>query len=188
VVTETVATHNKPNQNHDVCMKTLRSIYNSYTKDYAPSKGRPTKLIVVGSGIAGLGCARQLVNLFRHNADRFPEGNIPEVIVLEGRDRIGGRTNSRRLVPSPIADGSESSLSSITSSPTKVSPVFEEGARFVHGVDTGDPLVQIIKYQLKLNLSQVSNDRLLLSGPSSRKRWYQENEDGYRLGLTGLTS
>src|SRR5437762_7931103 len=136
-------------------------------------------VIVIGSGIAGLGCARQLVNLFRQCADRFPKGTIPEVIVLEGRDRIGGRTNSRRLVPSPIADGSKSSLSSITSSPTKVSPVFDVGARFIHGVVSGDPLVHIIKHQLKLELSQVSNDRLLLSDASSRKHWDQENVYGY---------
>src|SRR5204863_2379189 len=62
------------------------------------------QVFVIGSGISGLSCARQLENLFQQFADRFLEGDIPEVIVLEGRNRIGGRKNSRRLVPSALAD------------------------------------------------------------------------------------
>jgi hypothetical protein len=61
-------------------------------------KGRPAKrkrktVAVIGAGMSGLGCARQLEGLFAQFQDRFSKigEDIPSIVVLEGRDRIGGR-------------------------------------------------------------------------------------------------
>ncbi|KAI1739320.1 vacuolar protein sorting 33A-like protein [Xylaria scruposa] len=64
---------------------------------------KPTRrgktIVVIGAGMSGLGCARQLDSLFKQYADRFYdlEQGQPNVIVLEGRDRLGGRVYSRVL-------------------------------------------------------------------------------------------
>ncbi|KAI0547423.1 Sec1-like protein [Xylaria curta] len=60
---------------------------------------RGKTIVVIGAGMSGLGCARQLHSLFKQYADRFynlGQGH-PNVIVLEGRDRLGGRVYSRAL-------------------------------------------------------------------------------------------
>ncbi|KAI0863288.1 Sec1-like protein [Xylaria cubensis] len=60
---------------------------------------RGKTIVVIGAGMSGLGCARQLDSLFKQYADRFYdlEQGHPNVIVLEGRDRLGGRVYSRAL-------------------------------------------------------------------------------------------
>lgn len=56
-------------------------------------------IVVIGAGIAGLACARQLENLLERYADVILREyeDIPRVIVVEGRKRIGGRVYSPRL-------------------------------------------------------------------------------------------
>ncbi|KAI0102944.1 Sec1-like protein [Nemania sp. FL0031] len=56
-------------------------------------------VVVIGAGMSGLGCARQLDGLFKQYADLFYdlEQEHPRVIVVEGRDRVGGRVYSRAL-------------------------------------------------------------------------------------------
>ncbi|MQA72959.1 MAG: FAD-dependent oxidoreductase [Solirubrobacterales bacterium] len=53
-----------------------------------PSEARETEVVVVGAGLAGLAAARELRRSGR------------DVIVLEARDRVGGRTLNE-----PIGDG-----------------------------------------------------------------------------------
>ncbi|KAI0486392.1 Sec1-like protein [Xylaria cf. heliscus] len=62
-----------------------------------PRRGKT--VVVIGAGMSGLGCARQLDSLFKQYADRFYdlEQEPPNVIVLEGRDRLGGRVYSRAI-------------------------------------------------------------------------------------------
>ena len=55
--------------------------------------GEPTRVVVIGAGMAGLGAANAL-----HNAG-------VEVIVLEGRDRLGGRTWTRDVGGVPVDVG-----------------------------------------------------------------------------------
>ncbi|KAL4948068.1 flavin-containing amine oxidoreductase-domain containing protein [Aspergillus filifer] len=106
----------------------------------SPKKGRRREgpvIVVVGAGMAGLGCARQLEGLFHHYRDN---SSSPRVIVLEGRRRIGGRIYSHPL----------RSLESSTLPPGLV-PKAEMGAQIVVGFDHGNPLDQIIRGQLALS-------------------------------------
>ncbi|KAI2633711.1 vacuolar protein sorting 33A-like protein [Hypomontagnella submonticulosa] len=68
------------------------------TKKTRPSKKGKT-VVVIGAGMAGLGCARQLDSLFQQYARQFQdlEEEAPRVMILEGRNRLGGRVYSRAL-------------------------------------------------------------------------------------------
>lgn len=105
-----------------------------------PNKHRRRKegpvIVVVGAGMAGLGCARQLEGLFRHYHDSFTSARV---IVLEGRRRIGGRIYSHPL----------HSLQSKELAPG-LKPKVEMGAQIVVGFGRGNPLDQIIRGQLGL--------------------------------------
>ena len=93
-------------------------------------------IVVIGGGMAGLSTARQLTNLFKHYPDRAP----PKVIVLEGRDRIGGRIYSHPLT----------SMRSTKLSPDQ-RPTAEMGAHIIVGFERGNPLDAIIRGQLALD-------------------------------------
>ena len=56
-------------------------------------------IVIVGAGIAGLSCARQLENLFERFSYQILADyeDLPRVLVLEGRKRIGGRIYSPML-------------------------------------------------------------------------------------------
>ena len=104
-----------------------------------PRRGRRKDgpiIIVVGGGVGGLGCARQLEGLFRHYRDA---DTAPRVIVLEGRRRIGGRVYSHPL----------RSLQSNMLPPGLV-PKAEMGAQIIVGFEHGNPLDQIVRGQLAL--------------------------------------
>lgn len=92
-------------------------------------------VVVIGAGMAGLSCARQLTNAFQ----QFPNSAAPKVIVLEGRKRIGGRIYSHPL----------SSLRS--SLPDNQRATAEMGAHIIVGFEHGNPLDAIIRGQLALN-------------------------------------
>ncbi|KAI1959671.1 hypothetical protein LOZ58_004480 [Ophidiomyces ophidiicola] len=101
----------------------------------ARKKERQT-IVIIGAGMAGLGCARQVQNLFQN----LDENSVsPKVIVLEGRRRIGGRIYSHPL-KSLNSDVLESGLRSTA----------EMGAQIVVGFDHGNPLDPIIRAQLAL--------------------------------------
>ncbi|KAL5340788.1 flavin-containing amine oxidoreductase-domain containing protein [Aspergillus crustosus] len=105
-----------------------------------PKKGRRKEgpvIVVIGAGMAGLGCARQLEGFFKHFHD---SSTSPRVIVLEGRRRIGGRIYSHPL----------RSLQSSTLPPGLV-PKAEMGAQIIVGFEHGNPLDQIIRGQLALS-------------------------------------
>ncbi|EAW10728.1 putative lysine-specific histone demethylase Aof2 [Aspergillus clavatus NRRL 1] len=104
-----------------------------------PKKGRRKDgpvIVVIGAGMAGLGCARQLEGLFSQYHDPLIS---PRVVVLEGRRRIGGRIYSHPL----------QSLRSSKFAPGFV-PKAEMGAQIIVGFDRGNPLDQIIRGQLAL--------------------------------------
>ncbi|PYH89380.1 lysine-specific histone demethylase Aof2 [Aspergillus ellipticus CBS 707.79] len=104
-----------------------------------PTKGRRREgpvIVIIGAGMAGLGCARQLEGLFNHYHDPLTS---PRVVLLEGRRRIGGRIYSHPL----------RSLQSSTLPPELV-PKAEMGAQIIVGFDHGNPLDQIIRGQLAL--------------------------------------
>ncbi|KAF3389570.1 hypothetical protein F1880_004249 [Penicillium rolfsii] len=106
----------------------------------APRRGRRKEgpvILVVGAGVGGLGCARQLEGLFKHYRDSDTE---PRVIVIEGSPRIGGRVYShplRSLQSDMLPDG--------------LVPKAEMGAQIIIGFDHGNPLDQIVRGQLALH-------------------------------------
>lgn len=57
-----------------------------------PAIRRP-KIVVIGAGMAGISTARELVNLYAV----CPPDLRPEIVLLEGRQRIGGRVSSFEL-------------------------------------------------------------------------------------------
>jgi monoamine oxidase len=74
----------------------------------APTVEPPRPVIVVGAGMAGLGAARAL-----------QQGGF-DVLVLEARDRIGGRAWTRDLAGAPV----------------------EMGAMYIHGIE-GNPVAEV---------------------------------------------
>ena len=104
------------------------------TKRRRKESSRET-IIVIGGGMAGLSCARQLTSVFQHYPDHAP----PRVIVLEGRHRIGGRIYSHPL----------SCLPSTSLEPHQ-RPTAEMGAHIIVGFEHGNPLDAIIRGQLAL--------------------------------------
>ncbi|KAK6591275.1 flavin containing amine oxidoreductase [Botrytis cinerea] len=60
-------------------------------------------IAVIGAGMSGLGCARQLESLFAQFEHRFHEmgETLPRVVIVEGRDRVGGRVYSHQFASRP---------------------------------------------------------------------------------------
>lgn len=100
------------------------------------SEGAGQTIVVIGGGMAGLGCARQLTSVFDH----FPDHKPPRIVILEGRGRIGGRIYSHRLA----------SKRSQTLAPNQ-RPTAEMGAHIVVGFEHGNPLDAIVRGQLALD-------------------------------------
>lgn len=98
---------------------------------------------VIGAGMSGLGCARQLEGLFSHYKDRFKaQGqDVPKVIVVEGRDRVGGRVYSR---------GFQSNTSKSTLKRGNRCTA-EMGGMIITGFDRGNPLNILVRGQLALD-------------------------------------
>ncbi|KAL1849296.1 hypothetical protein Plec18170_007588 [Paecilomyces lecythidis] len=104
-----------------------------------PKRGRRREgpvIVIVGAGMSGLGCARQLEALFNQYRD---SSTSPRVVVLEGRRRIGGRVYSHPL----------RSLQS-TTLPQGLRSTAEMGAQIVVGFDHGNPIDPILRAQLAL--------------------------------------
>lgn len=110
--------------------------------NFKPRKSSKQKTIaVIGAGMSGLGCARQLEALFAQLGQEWTDdGELPpKVVVLEGRKRIGGRVYSHPL------------RSQVTGSlPDSLRNTAEMGAQIVTGFDHGNPLNAIIRGQLGL--------------------------------------
>ena len=109
-----------------------------------PRKGRRKEgpvIAVIGAGVGGLGCARQLEGLLTHYRD---SETSPRVVVIEGRRRIGGRIYSHPL----------NSMKSDTL-PEGLVPKAEMGAQIITGFDRGNPLDQIVRAQLALHYHHI---------------------------------
>ena len=115
-----------------------------------PAKRQKT-VVVIGAGMAGLGCARQLEGLFSQFGDKLPPDELPpRVVVLEGRGRIGGRVYSH-----PLKDQSGSSLP-----PTK-RVTADLGAQVITGFENGNPLNVLVRGQLALEYHSLKDNEVL---------------------------
>lgn len=64
----------------------------------ASSPRRKPRIIVIGAGMAGLSTALELKTLFVQHPDISPE-----VTILEGRKRVGGRIHTFQLHSRPMS-------------------------------------------------------------------------------------
>ncbi|KAI1213788.1 vacuolar protein sorting 33A-like protein [Annulohypoxylon truncatum] len=111
-------------------------------------------VVVIGAGLAGLGCARHLETLFKQYAAEFQElgEEAPRVIVLEGRNRLGGRVYSRAL------DGSKSQhLIGFKGRRHSV----ECGGMIITGFERGNPLNVLLRGQMALPYYSLRPDTTL---------------------------
>lgn len=116
----------------------------------SPAKRQKT-VVVIGAGMAGLGCARQLEGLFSQFGDKLPPDELPpKVVILEGRDRIGGRVYSH-----PLHDQSASSL------PLAKRATADLGAQVITGFENGNPLNILVRGQLALEYHSLKDNEVL---------------------------
>ncbi|CEJ94988.1 hypothetical protein VHEMI10492 [[Torrubiella] hemipterigena] len=109
----------------------------------SPRKLRGKTIAVIGAGISGLACARQLESLFKQYSAYFQEEEEepPKIIILEGRSRIGGRVYSREFktkerIRSPTFAGKRYTA--------------EMGGMIITGFDQGNPMNVLVRGQLGL--------------------------------------
>lgn len=125
---------------------------NAYVKRYKAKRYRRKTIIVVGAGMSGLGCARQLESLFLHYRERWTSvgEEPPKVILLEGRNRIGGRVYSH-----PLKSQKTSGI------PEEKRSTAEMGAHIIIGFDNGNPLNMIVRGQLALKYYALKDNSTL---------------------------
>ncbi|RYP65257.1 hypothetical protein DL769_006369 [Monosporascus sp. CRB-8-3] len=123
-----------------------------------PKKSKTDKksktIVVIGAGLAGLGCARQLDSLFKQYAKDFYDlgEEPPKVVVLEGRNRLGGRVYSRAL-------DSRQSQRLIGFKGRRHS--VECGGMIITGFERGNPLNVLVRGQMALPYYALRSDTTL---------------------------
>ena len=132
----------------------------SHVRGLPPKKRRRT-VAVVGAGISGLACARQLEGLFRQYAYRFDElaEDLPDVQVLEGRARVGGRVYSREFKSKP--GGGE------TMEFRGRRHTAEMGGMIITGFERGNPINVLARAQLGLSYQSLSPHTTLYDSDGS---------------------
>ena len=108
-------------------------------------------IVVIGAGISGLGCARQLECLFKQYSESFHEigEECPKVLVLEGRGRVGGRVYSREFRTMSAENRPEFVGKRHTA---------EMGGMIITGFDRGNPMNILVRGQLGLPYHALTPD------------------------------
>ena len=125
---------------------------NIRVKRYVSKRYKRKTVVVIGAGMSGLGCARQLESLFGHYRDRWTAlgEEPPKVILLEGRNRIGGRVYSH-----PLKGQKSSGI------PEQKRSTAELGAHIIIGFDHGNPMSMIVRGQLALHYYALKDNSTL---------------------------
>ena len=113
---------------------------------------RRRQVVIVGAGMSGLGCARQLEGLFTQLGDYWSKKGEqpPKIVVLEARRRLGGRVYSH-----PLRTQVKDSL------PGDLRNTAELGAHIITGFEFGNPLNAIIRGQLALRYHGLRDNSVL---------------------------
>ncbi|KXX82855.1 putative lysine-specific histone demethylase 1 [Madurella mycetomatis] len=132
----------------------VRSSRKQANKDPPRIDGKRKTVVVLGAGMSGLGCARQLEGLFMQYAKKFRSmgEEPPRVIVLEGRNRIGGRVYSRSFRTRPKHTPAPFEEKRFTA---------EMGGMIITGFDRGNPLNILLRGQLGLAYHPLRPDTTL---------------------------
>lgn len=120
---------------------------------YIPQSAPQKTIVIIGAGVAGLACARQLQSLFHQFAERwikYRREQLPRVVLLEGRNRVGGRVYSH-----PLRDQRPGSL------PHGLANTAELGAQIITGFEGGNPLDAVIRGQLALEYHLLKDNMVL---------------------------
>ena len=97
-------------------------------------------VIIIGAGIAGLSAACHL-----------KKNNVNDVVILEARDRIGGRLYPFPLTKSKSSHGSKSKDSSNKDEFGEDDFIIQLGAQWIHGASMENPLFKYCKENELLN-------------------------------------
>lgn len=116
----------------------------------APTVGTKT-IVVIGAGISGLASARQLESLFQIFSHKF-DHQIPKVVLLEARGRLGGRVYSHKLVSPPTENDF----------PKDRRSTVDLGAQIITGFAKGNPLSTLLVKQLGLPIHFLSVHNITL--------------------------
>lgn len=121
-------------------------------KRYVSKRYKRKTVVVIGAGMSGLGCARQLEGLFGHYRDRWTSvgEEPPKVILLEGRNRVGGRVYSH-----PLKGQKSNGI------PEQKRSTAEMGAHIIIGFDHGNPMSMIVRGQLALHYYALKDNSTL---------------------------
>ena len=109
-------------------------------------------IVIIGAGVSGLACARQLYGIFHQFMDQWVQRRerLPQIIILEGRNRVGGRVYSH-----PLKHQERGSL------PHGLSNAAELGAQIITGFDHGNPLDAVVRGQLALEYHLMADNMTL---------------------------
>jgi vacuolar protein sorting-associated protein 33A len=126
-------------------------------KNFPSGDSQPQRrktVVVIGAGFSGLGCARQLEGLFTQYSKRFRNmgEEPPRVVVLEGRNRVGGRVYSRAFHTLPDTAPGLFRGKRFTA---------EMGGMIITGFDRGNPLNILVRGQLSLPYHCLRSDMSL---------------------------
>lgn len=110
-------------------------------------------IVIIGAGVSGLACARQLQGLFAQFPERWTKERrekLPRVILLEARHRVGGRVYSH-----PLKTQVKHTL------PHNLANTAEMGAQIITGFDHGNPLDALVRGQLALEYYSLKDNMML---------------------------
>ncbi|EAA29656.1 hypothetical protein GE21DRAFT_1421 [Neurospora crassa] len=124
------------------------------SKDPPATTLKRRTVAVLGAGMAGLGCARQLEGLFAQYAKKFRDmgEEPPRVIVIEGRNRIGGRVYSRPFASKPARTPDNFHGKRFTA---------EMGGMIITGFERGNPINILLRAQLGIPYRPLRPDTTL---------------------------
>ncbi|KAL2916314.1 ATPase of 26S proteasome regulatory subunit 4 [Polyrhizophydium stewartii] len=104
-----------------------------------PPRGRRPMIIIIGAGMAGLSAAREIFNIY----DGIPGVPSPEIVILEGRNRLGGRILTLPLDTPPPNGGLPAGV--------------DLAAQIVTGFKDGNPLDVVINTQIGAPVHFLNN-------------------------------